>query len=155
MPYSSDFCPTYAQNLPDYSALIFFTCVVWQCSLLMTLPLSQVSPLLNISKYTSSNPKRTRFGAEPLWPLLKVTVQCVLLPPCRRTYCNETQVTLLYPLLQNGGPLIRTLLNANLRELSNILGYLENEYASHSFRIRATSTAAAAKLPCTIANQNA
>ena len=24
LPYSTDFCPTYAQNLPDFSALNFF-----------------------------------------------------------------------------------------------------------------------------------
>ena len=50
-------------------------------------------------------------------------------------------------ILQNGEPLTRTLLNANLRELLNILGYVEQEYAPHSFRIGAATTAAAANLP--------
>jgi hypothetical protein len=50
-------------------------------------------------------------------------------------------------MLQNGEPLTRTILSANLRELLNILGYIENEYAPHSFRIGAATTAAAANLP--------
>ena len=50
-------------------------------------------------------------------------------------------------MLQNGEPLTRTILSANLRELLNILGYIENEYTPHSFRIRAATTAAAANLP--------
>ncbi|CAB4014972.1 PREDICTED: uncharacterized protein LOC102807183 [Paramuricea clavata] len=50
-------------------------------------------------------------------------------------------------ILQNGEPLTRALLNANLRELLNILGYAEQEYAPHSFRIGAAITAAAANLP--------
>ena len=37
--------------------------------------------------------------------------------------------------------------STNLRELLNILGYIENEYAPHSFRIGAATTAAAANLP--------
>ena len=50
-------------------------------------------------------------------------------------------------MLQNKEPLTRTLLNANLRELLNILGYVETEYAPHSFRIGAATTAAAANIP--------
>jgi hypothetical protein len=42
-------------------------------------------------------------------------------------------------MLQNGEPLTRTILSANLREVLNILGYIENEYTPHSFRIRAAT----------------
>ena len=50
-------------------------------------------------------------------------------------------------MLQNGQPLSRCILNANLRELLNMLGYLETDYAPHSFRIGAATTAAAANMP--------
>ena len=50
-------------------------------------------------------------------------------------------------MLQNKEPPTRTILNANLRELLNILGYVETEYAPHSFRIGAATTAAAANIP--------
>ena len=50
-------------------------------------------------------------------------------------------------MLQNKEPLTRTLLNDNLRELLNILGYVENEYALHSFRIGAATTAATKNIP--------
>ena len=50
-------------------------------------------------------------------------------------------------LLQNKEPLTRTILNANLRALLKMLGYNETEYAPHSFRIGAATTAAAANLP--------
>ena len=50
-------------------------------------------------------------------------------------------------MLQNGQPLSRSTLNSNLRELLNILGYLETEFAPHSFRIGAATTAAAANMP--------
>ena len=46
-------------------------------------------------------------------------------------------------MLQNKELLIRALLNANLSEPFNTLGYVETEYASHRFRI-GTATAAAA-----------
>ena len=113
-------------------------------SLLMTLPLSQVSQLLTPYKYTPSNPKRTRFVAEPRWPLLKITLQCALLPPCGSTYCNKTQVTLLNPYLRSRTVNRSPELYLMLIYEANILGYLEHEYAPHSFRIGA---AAAAILP--------
>ena len=50
-------------------------------------------------------------------------------------------------MLQNGQPLSHCVLNAKLRELLNMLGYLETDYAPHSFRIGAATTAAAANMP--------
>ena len=50
-------------------------------------------------------------------------------------------------MLQNDQLLSRSTLNSNLRELLNILGYLEKEFAPHSFRIGAAATAAAANMP--------
>ena len=49
--------------------------------------------------------------------------------------------------LKNGEPLTRTVVNSNLRELLNQLGYLDKEHAPHSFWIGAATTAAAANLP--------
>ena len=49
--------------------------------------------------------------------------------------------------LKNSEPLTRTVVNSNLRELLNQLGYVDKEYATHSFRIGAATTAAAANLP--------
>ena len=155
LPYSSDFCPTYVQNLPDLSALIFFC--------LPRTPMLGVNDIAFIPNITTPESIQVHIKQSKTDTLRRGTALAFAKSHCsvcavtalqEYTYCNGTQITLRYPSLQNGEPLIRTLLNANLRELSNILGYLENEYASHSFRIRATTTAAAAKLPCTIANQN-
>ena len=62
---------------------------------------------------------------------------------------TKTQQTKNEPLfiLKNGEPLTRTVVNSNLRELLNQLGYPDKEYAPHSFRIGAATTAAAANLP--------
>ena len=49
--------------------------------------------------------------------------------------------------LKNGEPLTRTVVNSNLRELLKQLGYVDKDYAPHSFRIGAATTAAAANLP--------
>ena len=49
--------------------------------------------------------------------------------------------------LKDGEPFTRTILTSNLREILKLLGYPELEYAPHSFRIGAATTAAAANLP--------
>lgn len=48
---------------------------------------------------------------------------------------------------EDGSYLTPTGLTATLRSLLNSLGYLESNYVGHSFRIGATTTAAAAGLP--------
>lgn len=60
---------------------------------------------------------------------------------------NSTHAEAPLFVLQNGEPISRTVLNSNLRELLHILGYAAKEYAPHSFRIGAATTAAAANLP--------